>query len=259
MGMISALERTNANIVIGSRFKDTALQASHTGYRRVLSKLGNSLSRSLLKKTLTNPLTGFFLIERKLFLDAARTIRPTGFKILLEILYALRSRDIVVAETQINFRHRHAGESKLDSAVILEFAEQILNRLTNGAIPEKFLGFAIVGGSGVLIHLAVLYFLLFPYESSFIASQSIATIIAMIWNYTLNNRLTFRRNRKRGLLWVKGLLIFMAISSAGAFANVGVASVLNSNKFIWWASGLAGVLVGTVFNFALSKFFVWKS
>lgn len=259
MKMIATLESTGADIVIGSRFKDTEQQPSHTGLRQALSRLGNRASRLLLRKTLTDPLTGFFLIRRSLFLDAARAIRPTGFKILLDILYALRARGVVLAEVQIDFRRRHAGESKLDSAVILEFMDQVLNRLSGGIVPEKFLGFAIVGGSGVLVHLAALYFFLFTYGAGFVASQTVATGLAMVWNYALNNRLTFRRNRKRGLQWLHGLLLFMAVCSAGALANVGVASVMNSSRFTWWVSGLAGVLVGTVFNFALSRFLVWRT
>lgn len=259
MRMIATLEDTGAGIVIGSRFRDTDLQASHTGLRQALSRLGNRACRLLLRKSLTDPLTGFFVIRRKLFLDAARAIRPSGFKILLDILYALRDRDTVIAETQIGFRQRHAGESKLDTAVILEFADQVLNRLSNGLVPEKFLGFAIVGGSGVLVHFAVLYACLFTYGTGFVAAQSIATAVAMVSNYALNNRLTFRRNRRRGRQWLQGLLLFMAICSVGALANVGVASVMNSSRFDWWIAGLAGVLVGIVFNFALSRFLVWRA
>jgi len=257
--MIQMLQETGANILIGSRFKDKVSQESHTGFRNGLSRFGNRISRFLLNQTLTDPLTGFFLMERKLFLEVARIIRPSGFKILLEILYSLRSRNLLIREMQISFRPRNAGESKLDSAVVLDFVGQILSRMSNGVIPEKFPGFAIIGGSGVVIHFAVLYCLLFVYGQTFLASQGMAILMAIVWNYTLNNMLTFRRNRRLGAKWFRGLALFMVVCSAGALANLGVAGMLNSSGLVWWISGLAGILAGVGWNYSMSRFLVWKT
>jgi dolichol-phosphate mannosyltransferase len=256
--LVSHAETTGANLVIGSRFKDSEAVISHSGFRYVLSRLGNELCVALLRKRLTDPLTGFFLIEREALYKVIRKLHPSGFKILLEILYALRASDIRVSEIQINFRPRRAGESKLDSAVILDFVEQVANLGSGGLFPPNFLGFALVGASGLLVHFAVLYVMISYYHYPFLPSQSSATLVAMVSNYTLNNELTFHRNRRRGSAWLKGLVSFISICGLGAAANIGVSSVFNQNAYEQWESGLAGVVVGIVFNFALSKVFVWK-
>lgn len=258
MLLLDAAEARDLDIVIGSRFLKEKTNLEHRGMRRTISTIGNKIVNLLTGHYISDPLTGFFLIRRTLAVQLAREIRPHGFKILFDILYSSRKKRLNLEEIQINFRPRRFGESKLDSAVVLEFIEQVFSRLTHGIIPERFLGFSLVGGSGVAVHLAVLYFLHLQFSADFLQSHTVATIVAMIWNYTLNNRITFRRFRKKGLDWFLGLCVFCAISSIGALSNVGVAGLLNASEFVWWTAALAGVFVGTVFNFALSRFVVWR-
>ena len=80
----------------------------------------------------------------------------------------------------------------------------------------------------------------------------------MITNFSLNNLITFRRNRLRGAQWLKGLTYFILFCSLGAIANIGMAGYIYAIDKAWWISGLAGIAVGTAFNFMLSKYFVWK-
>ena len=256
--MIEKLTSSHLDIVIGSRFKSQKKPTSHSGLRLRLSQLGNTLSQLLTKRKLTDPLTGFFVMKRQLFVEVAKKIKPAGFKILLELLYVLKDPQIGIEEIQIDFRARHSGESKFDLAVAIEFLEQILNRISSGIVPEKFLSFAIVGASGVIVHMSFLYLFFVLNGSAFLFSQTIAAFISMTWNYTLNNLLTFRRNQKRGLQHFKAFPLFVFSCSLGLFANVGIASVINHHNITWWLSGLTGIIIGTVFNFVISKALVWK-
>ena len=108
------------------------------------------------------------------------------------------------------------------------------------------------------VHFTVLYITLFILALDFTFAQTGATLVAMVANFALNNLLTFRRNRLKGFEWLKGLIYFIMVCSLGAIANVGVAGYIFKLDNIWWLSGLAGIVVGTVFNFTLSKYFVWK-
>ena len=258
MGMIEKQQATGSRIVTGSRFLNQSQQVTHTGIRQRFTELGNVLAQKASGTKLTDPLTGFFLMERQLFVENLRGIQSNGFKILLEILHALRGQNLTVEEYQIEFRRRLAGVSKLDSAVMLEFLEQVANHVTGGIIPNRFLGFALVGGSGVIVHFGILSALLFRADQAFPMAQTVATLATIVWNFTLNNRLTFRRNRRRGLSWLQGLGIFMLACGLGALANIGVASVMNQGHYSWWLSGIAGVIVGTVFNFCVSRDLVWR-
>ena len=63
--------------------------------------------------------------------------------------------------------------------------------------------------------------------------------------------------RLRGWNFVRGWLSFMLICSVGAFANVGFAAYLFQNRTDWRLSALAGVLVGTVWSYAITSVYTW--
>jgi dolichol-phosphate mannosyltransferase len=55
-----------------------------------------------------------------------------------------------------------------------------------------------------------------------------------------------------------GALTFYAICALGTVANVGIAGFLFSREQVWWLAGIAGVAVGSVWNYAVSSVFTWK-
>jgi dolichol-phosphate mannosyltransferase len=79
----------------------------------------------------------------------------------------------------------------------------------------------------------------------------------MVFNYALNNALTYRDRRKRGRKWFVGLASFMAVCGVGAAANVGVAAYLFNERTEWLLAAVAGVLVGAVWNYAVSSVYTW--
>lgn len=245
------------DLVIGSRFLTQSSQESHTGLRHQASQWGNRFARLMLGRPITDPLTGLFVVRHAALMTVVRDLKPIGFKILFDLLFLMRRGQYRIEERQIQFGRRHAGQSKLDAAVVIEFIDQIAHRLSRGAVPEKFLSFAAVGGSGVLVHFAALYGLV-EAGLAFWLAQTLATLAAMVSNYILNNEITFRRMRRTGTHWFSGLLLFVAFCSVGALANVGIASALFERDYSWWLSGLAGVIVGTVFNFSLARSYVWR-
>ena len=158
------------------------------------------------------------------------------------------------------FRARHAGESKLDSNAAVEFLMLLADKTIGKYIPVRFLAFAIVGGLGVLVHFFILTSLFKGADVSFATSQAVATGITMIFNFFLNNSLTFRDHRLKGWRLLTGLASFVVISLLGAIGNVGIASVLFTDYYVTWtASALAGILVGAVWNYAMSRAFTWRT
>jgi dolichol-phosphate mannosyltransferase len=79
----------------------------------------------------------------------------------------------------------------------------------------------------------------------------------MIFNFALNNLLTYRDRRLRKWAWFKGLFSFMLACSIGALANVGIATYLFENRTRWMFAALAGVLVGAVWNYAVTQLYTW--
>jgi len=79
----------------------------------------------------------------------------------------------------------------------------------------------------------------------------------MVFNFHLNNLLTYRDKQLHGWMWWWGLVKFMAACGVGALANVGVASWAHSGGGGWLWSGLAGILVGLMWNYSATAIFVW--
>jgi putative flippase GtrA len=91
-------------------------------------------------------------------------------------------------------------------------------------------------------------------------AQSVATSLAIAANFFLNNLLTYRDRRLRGVAPILiGLASFYAVCLVGAIANVGIASVLFSHRYAWWFAGFCGVLVGAVWNYAGASTLTWRS
>jgi len=112
---------------------------------------------------------------------------------------------------------------------------------------------------GVGIHMAVLTALFVGFGTHFLVGEIVATLAALTFNFFLNNALTYRDRRLKG--WrqlVDGWVSFAVICSVGAVANVGIAAFLYEMRDgAWAASALSGVLVGAVWNYALSSKFTW--
>lgn len=79
--------------------------------------------------------------------------------------------------------------------------------------------------------------------------------MAMVWNYFLNNSLTYRENRLVGWKALRGLASFMAICGLGAVVNVLVARDLYALTGMWLLAGASGAAVGALLNYALTSMF----
>jgi dolichol-phosphate mannosyltransferase len=202
-------------------------------------------------------MSGFFMIRRADFEALAPRLSTAGFKILLDIL-ASRKRDMVIAEVPYSFRARLTGESKLGAHVAAEFAALLVSKVTGDRISPRFFLFALVGTSGIAVHLAALKAALSGLALSFEAAQTLAAFTAMTWNFFLNNALTYRDRRLTGTAMLKGLLSFYIVCSVGTIANVGVAQFVHGLDPSWWRAGLAGALMAAVFNYAVTSVVTWR-
>jgi dolichol-phosphate mannosyltransferase len=138
-----------------------------------------------------------------------------------------------------------------------EFGMLILDKLIGRYVPVRFVLFAVVGGTGLAVHLGTLYLLSFA-GVGFAVAQTTAVIAAMTWNFFLNNLITYRDRRLRGFALLQGLLTFYAICAVGAVANIGVAEIVYSDRGILWLAGVAGAAIGVVWNFAVSNYLTWR-
>jgi dolichol-phosphate mannosyltransferase len=248
--------KEGADLAIGSRYVEGGSSSSFDRRRQGISSFATRLAQKLLRITVADPMSGFFMIRRERFEAVAPQLSVQGFKILLDILASSRGR-LTIVEVPFVFGTRHAGESKLDSMVAMDFLGLLLAKLTNDAVSLRFLLFAAVGAIGLAVHLVTLYLVL-SLSVPFAEAQGVAALVAMTSNFLLNNFLTYRDQRLKGAALLRGLLAFYGVCSVGLFANVGVAFSVYGQSPVWWLAGAAGALMGVVWNYAMSSLFVWR-
>ena len=256
--MLRRVQEPHCDIVVASRFLAPAGAGDWSKNRLFLSNIAKKLAHFVLASKITDPMSGFFVIKRGAFDLAVRNLSNQGYKILLDILLSAQP-SLRVAEVPYTFRSRLRGESKVEPIVVLEYFTLLFDKLLGHIIPPRFVVFSLVGGGGVLVHMAVLATLNRGLGAVFVTAEIYAAITAMIFNFFANNLLTYRDMRLVGF-WptVRGLFIFCALCSIGAVANVGIASTLFRQDYSWWLAGLAGVLVGAVWNYATTSIFAWR-
>lgn len=179
-----------------------------------------------------------------------------GFKVLVDIVASLPT-PLRIAEIPYTFRSRIAGESKLDALVSAEYLALLADKLIGRFIPLRLLAFLLVGGVGVGVHLAVLRASM-QLGLSFIGAEIAAVIAAMTFNFFLNNIFTYRDRQLKGWKLAWGLMSFYAICSVGGIANIGIGTWVNAQDGRWWLAGMAGIVIGAVWNFAASSFITWR-
>ena len=253
--MLAAIKAEDLDVVIGSRHAAGGGVGDWDRRRVTISGFAARLARLIIAAELTDPMSGFFMLSRPAFERAVRRLSGQGFKILLD-LFASTPVAYRFKEIPYVFSQRQHGESKLDSLAIWEYLMLLLDKLFGRYVPVRFVSFAAIGGSGVVVHFLTLYFALKAVE--FPVAQALATVVAMTSNFVLNNMLTYRDRRLVGRRFLTGLGSFYAVCSLGAVANVGIASAAFAHHYTWWLSGLAGAAVGVVWNYAVSSIFTWR-
>jgi len=221
-----------------------------------LSNLGRGLSRMISHCELSDPMSGFFLVDRRFLEEVIHSTSGIGFKILLDLVASAR-RPVRVAELPYTFRTRLYGESKLDILVGLEYLQLLLDKMVGDVVPPRFVIFGLVGCVGVALHLTALY-LFQSLGRSFAQSQALAAFLAMTSNFLLNNTTTYRDRRLRGLRLLSGLLIFYLACSVGLFINVRLAQVLKDGGWPWYLAGLFGLVVGSIWNYGITSILTWR-
>lgn len=253
--MLRRLRGGLVDLVVASRYLGGGPGAAPNDTAR-MRHWSKALERRLLGADLTDPMSGTFMIRRDVFEPLAASLSSQSTSILLDLTLVARGR---LRVTELPRAPRGGGQPGMrDIAIAIEYVGLAIARLTHDAISIRFLMFCLVGLSGVVIHLAILRLGLLSVGLPFVAAQTAAAIGAMAWNFTLNNLFTYHDQRLSGRAFLSGLVRFQLVCAIGAISNIGVASFIYSGGQNWWLAGLCGVVMGAVWNYAVTSVFVWR-
>lgn len=257
--MVERIQSGDADLVSASRFlSEDGADGLSSDTRLAISNSGIRLANGVFGLGMSDPLTGFFVVRRDVVLRALPELSELGFKILMDIIISSHPRPRIV-EVPFRFRERQHGESKLDNRVLYDFflffLEKKVSRLI--PVPARFISFAMINSIGILVHLAA--FLPLSAGLGFARAQLVATLIAMAFNYTVNNEVTYSDRKLRGQKFYAGFVIFATLCSLGVIANVGVASMLHQGYpgLMALLPAAAGAFVTVVWNYVATNVFVW--
>jgi dolichol-phosphate mannosyltransferase len=257
--------RDGDDIAIGSRYAGGGSAGEGlSAHREAGSRLATRLAAMLTGTTVTDPMSGYFLMRREAFDEVAPRLSREGFKILLDIIvsttraFGRTGRIIRLSEVPYAFRPRFAGESKMSPLIVVQFLGLLVSKVLGGVVPASFLLFAMVGGSGIVVHMAVLWLTHEQLGFSFPVAQLSATLVAMTTNFVLNNELTYADKRLKGRKFWLGLLSFYFVCSIGTLANVSIASWIYLADPNLYVAGFLGALMSMVFNYSVTRVFTWR-
>jgi dolichol-phosphate mannosyltransferase len=254
--MFDLARRDQADLVIASRYLGQPVRSEgFSPLRGAGSRLAAWMARRVLKAQVSDPVSGFFMIRREAVEQVAARLSDQGFKILFDII-ACQPRPLRIVELPYQFRHRHSGYSKLQGGIVIDYLGLVLSRLSGNLLPPRALLFFLVGASGLAVHLAVLKGLL-SLGFSFALAQLGGAVTAMTSNFLLNNSVTYRDRRLRGLALASGYLRFCALCGIGLVANVAVADLVHHLTPAWWLAGTSGALFGALWNYVSTSLAVW--
>lgn len=264
--MLEALQSGEVDLACASRFAEGAsTEQWNQPDREKASTIANALARKVTGVDLTDPMSGYFMLRSDTLRQHAHKLSGIGFKILLDILATVET-PMRVKEFPLQFAARAEGESKLDRIVIFEFLVGLYDKWLGNIIPTRYALFGTIGAVGVVVHMAILTAFLAAFGGSFDsqpftgfeAGQTVAALVAMTFNFLLNNSLTYADSRLSGALGLlRGWLKFSLTCSVGLLANVGAAAMLVRFGMHEYPAAFVGIAIGSVWNYALSSRFVW--
>lgn len=259
--MLETITSGEADLVSASRFLAEDGAAGLSSESRVkISNTGNSLSNLLFRLNMSDPLTGFFMMRRAVVVNALPELSEIGFKVLIDLIVSNKPRPRV-KEVPFRFRSRVHGESKLDNRVMYDFFLFFIEKKISKylPLPARFISFSLINSIGILVHLAILVPAVSLASMAFGMAQLLATGVAMFFNYSVNNALTYRDQQLKGRHFYTGFLIFAGLCSIGVLGNIGVASIIHEQyeSLLYVIPAMAGAFITVVWNYVATRAFVW--
>lgn len=237
--LIARFGQGDADVVVASRYVAEGSSKGLAGFHRnLVSRTTTLLTKAMFPLRLRNcsdPMTGFFLVDRSRI--EMSSLRPRGFKILLEIL---ARREFRVAEVPFDFAERNAGDSKASFAQGLHFLTQ-LAVLRFG----KMSGFALIGGAGALLNLLIM-FLLTNAGMNYVIAAIIAAEITIVLNFLLQDRLVFHDMTDQASPRLARFAKSFAFNNAEAVIRIPMMSLLVET---WHISSLVATAITLVIAF----------
>lgn len=246
--------QNGADIVVPSRFIPSGDDGGLDFKRKVISFVARGLCRLFFWRVrkLTDPTSGFFLVQKGVLENI--DLRPTSWKILLEILVKGRYQRIV--EIPYRFAPRASGTSKMSLAQQLRFIGHLFRLLAESPDDRRKYVFAAVGSAGVFVNM-IIYVLLVGTHLQSWQMGAASGLVAMFFNFVLNDRVTWRDVPRISAF--TRLSRYALVSLVGIGISIGVLAFLERSTALGGpTSNLLGIFVAMLWSYYANNYWTWR-
>jgi putative flippase GtrA len=252
-----------SDVVVASRYRSAGDATGLGGAtRHAVSRASTTLTKVLFPGRMhscSDPMSGMFAVRlERIDLDS---LRPNGFKILMEIL--ARSAKLRVSEVPFSFGERHSGESKASLREGALFARRLVGLRTATMFGRhtrrvgQVAGFGAVGATGIAVNTVALWILVDLLGLPLLWGAALATQASTLWNFVLTDRLIFRGPKSHGT--IKRLLGFAVVNNAALVLRLPLLHWLASDLHVdYLLANIVTLLAAFAVRFVLSDRYLFN-
>ena len=126
--LLKIFKLKKAHIVIGSRELFTRKKHNLSFMRLSASRILIFIVNILLGNKTSDPMSGFFIFKKEIFIRNKYKLFNKGYKILMDLIY-LDEKYQRIYDVKINFANRKKGESKMNMKILLSLIYMIFYKL----------------------------------------------------------------------------------------------------------------------------------
>ena len=127
--MVRTISKNDLDIVVGSRELFSRKVQGLNFFRQISSKILILFINLLFGNKTNDPMSGFFIFKREIFLKNKNKLFGKGYKILFDLITV--DKKLKIKDIEINFLKRDKGYSKMNSIIVLILFFQIISKIFN--------------------------------------------------------------------------------------------------------------------------------
>jgi len=248
--MINPILENKAEMTLGSRYVKGGSVVDWTTKREIISKVASFLAYPITG--LRDNTSGYFAVARSI-LDGI-DIEPSSWKIMLEVLVKVKPKRVI--EVPICFEDRKHGESKFNKKEVVSYLKHLVKLVVFKH--QRFLKFAIVGATGIIVNFSILYFLTERIHFWYLASATLAVVVAASSNYLQNHYWTFAEKRENNPNIFIGWLKYLVAVGVTEVLYLGIMYLFTSIIGLWYMlSAVCALAITTVLRFITADRVIW--
>ncbi len=262
--MIKKIEE-GYDLVIGSRYIKSGDTPNWSMVRRLISRTGNFFARIVSGMYKIHDCTSGFRAIKSSILNKVNSkyLNTRGYAFQITLLYEMMCAGAKAIEIPLVFYDRKFGETKLRSKDMVEFFFNSLRIRFKSS--ERMINFLLIGASGILINLGFFMLAMRLLSANFDSSLNYLVLasligdeVSIIYNFYLNNLLTFNRIAGKGKI-MEHLTKFHWISMPTILTNNIILFIL----YMFFGMGiiiskLLGILAAFIMNYLFNTRYIWR-